>query len=634
MSASRATKIAGVGRKARLVVALLRGLQQRALRCSLTSAALGGVAFSLLMASLPSGASPDSPQLTLDRQFGAYIDAWREFYPSQAFAYGDSSSATAFENFNDKTLERWLALNSATKQSMKAVLARENPRAHPAHVLDVQVLLAQAENELATWDEDAPLTDQPQWYAEQVSQALTHLLVRDQLSIQVRSDALLARLQGVEQLCLLGASSLTSGNALRTERALGILSNSYEFYDSGLRQLVSDWPQPSDGQSFDKQITEAVTAIDTLRRHLRDRVLPVATGQAAIGPAIYTAKLKRRTSGLYSPQRLLAAAGEELRVVRALMHQESVRWAHTIEDPAEQFRVLELSNEERLTAAIRAMEADRQNNSADFLASFTALTLAAERFVEERQIATVPKPTTLLIALSPAHFSGAAVGGVYPSGPFDPQAETLFYIPSVSDEAEASVKEGFYRSFNTHFNTMILSHEMFPGHYLQYKVAVSESPALRSLFSNGSYVEGWGSFVEELMLDAGWANNAPLTRLAHLRKRLENATRAYVSVQVNMARWGEERVFRFAREEGLLAPQFATNLWQRVVNSPLQITDYFTGFKAFKDLYGEFEATQSDVPTQTWVDAVLKAGPVPMALLKSELARQIALSQPRSNAPR
>lgn len=626
VSAKAAVGVAPLSHVARAASWAWWGLLRTSLLCAVCVAAT-------VVAPLPVAAKANNFRVSLDRDFVAYIDAWRDFYPSQAFAYGDRSSAAAFENFSDHNVASWLALNVKSRQAMKAVLAHSNPGVSPAQLTDAKVLLAQAEDELATWREDAPLTHQPQWYAEQVSQALTHLLVRDQLSKQMRSDALMVRLQGVERLCRLGAVSLTSGNALRTRRALLILSNSSEFYESGLRKLLKDWPEATGEQAFGVQITRTLAAINKLILHLRQNILPVAQEQAAIGEAVYTAKLKRRTSGLYSPQRLLAAAGEELRAVRALMYQESVRWANSVDDRAEKFRLLELSDEERLTAALEAMESYRQNNSADFLVSFTELTLAAERFVEEQGIATIPKPTTLLIALSPAHFSGAAVGGVYPSGPFDASADTLFYIPSIPDDAPPAAKEGFYRSFNTHFNTMILSHEMFPGHYLQYKVGVSEAPALRSLFSNGSYVEGWGSFVEELMLDAGWANNAPLTRLAHLRKRLENATRAYVSVQVNMANWGEQDVLRFAQDEGLLAPQFATNLWQRVVNSPLQITDYFTGFKAFKDLYDEHRAAPSETSLQTWVDAVLRAGPLPMALLESEIARQIALSQAASDMP-
>ncbi|WOJ92197.1 DUF885 family protein [Congregibacter variabilis] len=566
-------------------------------------------------------ASANEPALALTGLISDYIDSWRAFYPSQAFAYGDVDSAVVFEDFADSRLSDWLALNAATADSLDAILTGPTGSADTALHTDALVLRSQVADELASWAEDAPLTQQPQWYAEQVSQALTHLLVRDQLSSKARSEALIARLQGVERLCQLGIASLESGNAMRTRRALRILSSSQQFYDHGLRDLVADWPAAPQEQSVDDAIDSTLRAMGELQKHLENAILPLAKEQAAIGKEAYAAKLHRRTSGLYTPESLLAAAGQELRSVRALMYQQASRWARSHTDAATRFRLLELTDDERLEAAITAMEDDRQSNSADFLASFTQLTFAAERFVQEHQIATVPKPTTLLVALSPAHFSGAAVGGVYPSGPFDTQANTLFYVPSISDEAPQAAKDGFYRSFNTHFNTMILSHEMFPGHYLQYKVAVSEAPTLRSLFSNGSYVEGWGSFVEELMLDAGWSDNAPLTRLAHLRKRLENATRAYVSVQVNIASWGEEQVLRFAREEGLLAPQFAINLWQRVVNSPLQITDYFTGFRAFKDLHSDYLADAKELPTYIWVDAVLRAGPLPMTLLEPEINR-------------
>lgn len=542
-----------------------------------------------------------------------YIEAWKDYYPSQAFAYGDVESAAAFEDFSEARVQGWLTYNTFVADNARSLLA--SPGIQAATKTDLQVLRAQAENELASWDEDAPLSDQPQWYAEQVSQALTYLLVRDQLSELARSDAAVARVRGVAQLCRLGVASLTGGNALRTDTALRILAGAREFYSGNLRELVADWPKSSGGSSVDDAVAAAIPAIGALENHLRENILPGASTSASIGEMSYAAKLSRRTWGLYTPDRLLAASGEEMQGVRALMRDEAVRWRDTLPMGS----ILPRADVDVLDEALAAMESDRQDNSADFLKSFSDLTFAAERFVEENVIATVPKPTTLIVALSPSHFSGAAVGGVYPSGPFAPQADTLFYVPSIADTASARAKTGFYRSFNTHFNTMIMSHEMFPGHYLQYKVAVAQASAVRSLFANGSYIEGWGSFSEELMLDAGWADNAPLTRLAHLRKRLENASRAYVSVMVNTQDWGEDEVLVFARDKGLLAPQFAQNLWQRVVNSPLQITDYFTGYTEFKRLYVDYQVNTEQTATRAWVDAVLRAGPVPMALLESEL---------------
>jgi uncharacterized protein (DUF885 family) len=534
-----------------------------------------------------------------DDPVAAYLEAWRDFYPTRAFAYGDASRAARFEDFGDRALQAWLDLNRASEEAAENLLARQ-PSSSAG--MDLRVLLTQVRRERSLWEQDRPRETQPQWYAERVSQALTHLLVRDQLDLRARSEALLQRLAGVAELCDLAIERLGEGNLMRSQRALKVLASTRSFFDEGLRALVRSWPGAASG-GFDGAIDEAVAAIERLEAHIREQILPEASGVVSIGADNYAEKLLRRSAGAYSPQALLAEASAEMREVRQLMRAEAARWGGGAHGGGA---------DTLLEAALEAMESDRDDSGTAFLQRFRELTFAAERFVEEHALATIPKPTTLHIDLSPAHFSGAAVGGVYPSGPFDPQADTLFYVPSIPDSAPDAAREGFYRSFNTHFNTMIISHEMFPGHYLQYKVAVSEAPALRSLFPDGAYVEGWGSFVEELMLDAGWADNAPLTRLAHLRKRLENATRAYVSVQVHTAGWGEDQVLRFAREEGLLAPQFAQNLWQRAVHSPLQITDYMRGYKQFQRLYARRDPA---VPLRDWVDAVLRAGPVPVTML-------------------
>ncbi len=542
-----------------------------------------------------------------------YIARWRDFYPSRAFAYGDGQGALRFEDYGQARLSQWLDYNADTRKSARALrdlnLLDDDLRIDLAHLVD------QAFNEEAEWREDRYLSAQPQWYAEQVSQALTYLLVREQLDPKERSRALIARLEGVARLCEQAASTLVTGNELRTRHALRVLAGTRSFYENQLGIIVASWPEQS---AILEAADSAGSAIASFERFLEETLLPRAKDPVSIGLQHYSAKLKRRTADSFDPPGLLAAADAEIREVRRLMVLEARRWwTSQSEDGSYP------GNDKLLELAIDAMEADRQGNSASFLEEFHELTTASERFVEAHELATIPKPTTLYVNLSPAHFSGAAVGGVYPSGPFAPDADTLFYVPSIPDDAPEARKEGFYRSFNTHFNTMIISHEMFPGHYLQYKVAVREAPVIRSLFPNGVYVEGWGSFVEELMLDAGWADNAPLTRLAHLRKRLENATRAYVSVQVHTADWGEEDTMRFAVEEGLLAPQFAKNLWRRVVHSPLQITDYFSGYHRFKALYAAKGAAQS---TRDWVDAVLHAGPLSMPNLERVMTRPETLT--------
>jgi uncharacterized protein (DUF885 family) len=224
------------------------------------------------------------------------------------------------------------------------------------------------------------------------------------------------------------------------------------------------------------------------------------------------------------------------------------------------------------------------------------------------------------------------VGGVYSAGPFDPEAETLFYLPTVPDTASDAARDGFYRSFNTPFNTMIITHEIYPGHYLQLKAAANHPSPLRPLFAGDDFTEGWASFCEQMTLDAGWDEDRPLTRMAHLRKRLENAVRAYVSVQVHCRGWSRDELHDFAVETGLLPPQFAENLWHRAMLSPIQLPSYFIGFRIFDDVYRhELERLGDDFDLKAFNNAVLASGGIPMDMLGEYL--EASRSGPENRLP-
>jgi uncharacterized protein (DUF885 family) len=542
----------------------------------------------------------------------AYIEKWIDFYPSEAFTYGNTDAAWRFEDFSDARVESWLSYNKQVYQRLSSF----DSGLSIDQAIDLRVLRRQILMELERWQYDKVLDNQAIYYAELISQALTYLLVRDQFTAEEKNNILLARLTGVQSLSELGLVLLKNGSPQRTRRATKILRQTVDFYETNLPELVAEWANAKKGDELDQQIRRSADAIKKFIKHINEQVLPIASIPDKFESTDYARKLKIYTDSDLSPQQLKQSALKDIDDVREIMRDMASKW-WKVKYP--QTRIPAGENE-LLQAAMVAMESERQDNRDDFLDFFIKLTNDAEAFVIQHELATVPLPRTLKVALSPDHFSGAAYGGVYPTGPFDPDATTLFYLPSIPDDSPDDQKTGFYRSFNTHFNTMIVAHEMLPGHYLQYKVGVSTAPASRSLFANGVYVEGWGTFSEELMLNAGWGDGQKMTRLAHLRKRLENATRAYVSVMVHYEGWDKQQVIDFSTKRGLRAPQFATNLWNRVMNSPLQITNYFLGFHAFRQLWEEQKARLGDeFKTRNFVDGVLQAGPVPIDALGATL---------------
>ena len=543
----------------------------------------------------------------LDAQVDAYISEWTEFYPGKALSNGLKAAAWEFEDFSGNRVKEWVAYNRRALEMLESLSDLSIDEQ-----VDARVLRRQARRELERWVHDGALANQPSLYAEVISQALTYILVRDQFTPEEKVDAALQRLPGVQSLCKLGVVSLQDGSPERTRRAVEVLERTRTFYQDSLPGLMHDWSGGKRQEQVTQVIDETVNSVDALLHHIREDVLPDASIPDRLDDHDYARKLRIYTDSDLTPAQLRDRAAAEIEEVRRLMVIEAKAWWNERGPNAP----MPADENELLEAVMEEMEQARSDNRADFLNFFRDLTDRAETFLLENDLATVPLPRTIYVGLSPDHFSGAAYGGVYSAGPFNPSADTLFYLPSIPDDSTPEQKEGFYRSFNDHFNTMIIAHEIYPGHYLQLKIGANEAPALRTLFGNGVYIEGWGTFSEELMLDAGWDDHNRLTRLAHLRKRLENATRAYVSVMVHVEDWNRGQVLEFAVKRGLLPPQFALNLWVRVMNNPLQIPSYFLGFHGFKALWAEENNRLGGAfNTRDFVDRVLQAGPIPIDAL-------------------
>jgi uncharacterized protein (DUF885 family) len=539
-----------------------------------------------------------------------YVAAWAAFFPSLALSAGKVDAATAFETFDQPTVDAWLEVNHRCRQRLEGL---PDPIGLDDRV-DRTLLLQQIAGEIHRWsDRQAHRTD-PRTYSTVANHALTPILVRRNLAPADRLDAVLRRLEGLRRLADEAKANLRSGRPAATAAAVRDLRATAGFLEDGLASALELEPGAPAADRIESAAVPAAAALDDLAAWL-EAELEIAA-EDAWGRELLARELVLAYGDETTPEVLEGRALAEIETVRGLM--EDLARSAWVGDAAagapEAF-------DELVRPLLADMEAENAGGQAAFLQEFLTLIDRSEDFLRQRDLVDLPAQRTLYTALSPSHFAGAAVGGVYPAGPFDPEAETLFYLPTVPDTAPDAVRAGFYRSFNHSFNTMIITHEIYPGHYLQLKAAASHPSRIRPLFAGDGFTEGWASFCEQMALDAGWDDDRLLTRMAHLRKRLENAVRAYVSVQVHCRGWGREALHDFAVETGLLPPQFAENLWHRAVLTPIQLPSYFIGFRAFdrtwrtqRDLLGD------DFDAKVFNNAVLASGGVPLEMLDEVLS--------------
>ena len=530
----------------------------------------------------------------------AYLSAYLEMFPTRATQAGNDAFDNKLEDFSTEKLARWVEVNQAERDRLTKLISA--PDLSFDDRLDAEALLAQVERELHEQIVLRRPQRDPLYWSEVIANAVVFLLVRDDLPIMKRQQLVRARaglLPAFAHQCS-AIFARAKGDEVAPELckiAVGQLRATATFYREGFTRAVGDNPEARDeGAKVAKAISELADNIERLSQR--------ATGSPRLGREYATTfrlgtrinepvadVLKRATADLAAKRTEAANFGRK--VWRELMKDK--------EPPADDAVLLRRLFE-------RVAE-DRDTNEETYASRWKADVVEIEKFVRKKRIMTLPDPLTLVVDRAPAYFVGQSFGGVYPAGPYSPEAKTILFLPVPPPDATAEEREAFFRDFNRPFSRMIVPHELIPGHYVQLKYAAHHPHKVRAVFPDPVYVEGWGTFCERLLLDQGWGSALP--RLAHLKKQLENIARTIVDIQVHTGNMSREEMVRFVKEQALQGDQLANNMWTRTLTSSPQITTYYLGYAKVTEVYNAVRTAEGDkFDLCRFMDGMMELGPV------------------------
>jgi len=174
-------------------------------------------------------------------------------------------------------------------------------------------------------------------------------------------------------------------------------------------------------------------------------------------------------------------------------------------------------------------------------------------------------------------------------------------------------------------------HEAVPGHHLQS--ALHEELAgvhpIRTLTWFTAYGEGWALYSERLGLEVGEGENGlysdPYDNFGRLTYEMWRACRLVVDTGIHAKGWTRQRAIDFMLANTGLSPFNIEREVDRYIAWPGQACAYKMGELKIRELRSAAESALGDrFDVREFHDAVLGAGPLPLAALDERVRRWIA----------
>jgi hypothetical protein len=210
------------------------------------------------------------------------------------------------------------------------------------------------------------------------------------------------------------------------------------------------------------------------------------------------------------------------------------------------------------------------------------------------------------------------------------QKHRLLTIPSdTPEEFETDafwiVREGGKRHFweeltyrdplNNHI------HASIPGHQFDGHIQRKNTNSIRAGYRDGARAEGWGFYIEEMLLQAGLLDGRPRARELFYIAQLKRAIRIPCELDMQTGRFTlQQAIDHMVREVPLMEPDLARYDLAIYLRRPSYGMNYVMGKLQMEDLLNERVRQLGDTfDLGRFHDEFLAAGPIPISLIRWEM---------------
>ena len=461
----------------------------------------------------------------------------------------------------------------------------------------------------------------PTGYVELLGSALFQPLTDDYAPQDVRLGHIFSRVAAIPRFLDQARSELVDADPIFIKVAIEENDGNVDLIQ---RAIAAAIPAGSKSKAqFDQVAPPAIEALKNFSKWLQDDLAKRKTDRTwRLGKELYAEKFRLVMETPVTPDQVLSEAEAELKKTRAEMLQIALPLhKQYFPDHDDHGGLSPQERENKVIGEVLHKISDDRPKRDDLMQTVKDDLVGIRQFIIDKKIVSLKSRDNLKVIPTPPFMRGIySVAGFHGAPPLDPNAEAQYWVTPIDPKTPEDKAESKLREYNNWVLQWLSIHEALPGHYVQAEHANEIQPVsrrlVRSLFSNGAYVEGWAEYIAQVMMHQGYANNDPRYRISYLKVWLRAIGNTILDVRMQTMGMTDDEAMSFMMNDAFQTHAEAEGKLQRAKLSSTQLPTYYVGTSEWWRLRRAYEAARGkDFTLVEFHDCALDQGALPVPWL-------------------
>ncbi len=525
-----------------------------------------------------------------------YFDIYFRFHPTAATSAGFHQHDAELEDFSRLNLDREAQALKTILPEFQSALQKASP---PFTADDLRFVASQIRARLLELETIRMWQKDPDLYASSPAYSIFVVMKRDFAPAEDRLRSVIARERQIPAIFASARQNLQNPPRVYTEVALDQLPGTIDFFRSDVPNAFSGVHDTALLVEFHSANQAVIDAYGKYENFVREDLLPVSKGDFRLGAESFQKKLLYDDMVDIPIDRLRQIAYADLH-----HNQEWLKQVTAQIDPKHSSREV-----------VASLQSDHPAPG-QLLQSFREVLGSLRQFIQEKKIMTIPSNAEPVIEETPPFARALTTAAMDTPGPYETKAkggifEVTLPAPSWKPDHVQEYMNGFSRG--TIVSTA--THEVYPGHYVQYLWSLNASSKVRKLLYCDTNSEGWAHYTEQMMLDEGYSND-PRVRAGQLVDALLRDVRFIVGLEMHTGNMTVDEAKQLFIKEGYQVPPIAEVEARRGTSDPTYLV-YTLGKLQIMKLREDYKKMAGDnFSLQEFHDRFMEQGGIPLKLIR------------------